>query len=393
MSRLRTIPWMFGVAVLAVSLVAANRLLSSDANKLPEPGADVPRARATHPAGLTIVGTVDSDPTGLRIDPPGIVGLPALTIRKVMVKEGDRVQPGDVLVQFDDSQFTPDLLMAQKRLLAAENRVKHSELARLDYPKKLKQQQAVVDLAKAKFDDAVKVRDAGLYKLTQSLQDQVVFQKLTLDEKAQRMKNEPELIAQDSLVQQANINWANEKNNLERLETAKIDVNGQLLNASDLDYRAALDEVEAVRAGMKKVEAVIEAFKMKALVSGEIEQLAASDGMTIGPTTRTTMMYLIPDGIRVVRAEVEAEFASKVNAQVGRTVTICDSFNFNNTYTGVVRRVSGAYLPKRFGTDSLMGSSSRVLECTIDIPNPKPLGLPPLRPGQPVRVTFAPAAP
>jgi len=90
---------------------------------------------------------------------------------------------------------------------------------------------------------------------------------------------------------------------------------------------------------------------------------------------------------------VEAEFASKVNAQVGRTVTICDSFNFNNTYTGVVRRVSGAYLPKRFGTDSLMGSSSRVLECTIDIPNPKPLGLPPLRPGQPVRVTFAPAAP
>ena len=213
---------------------------------------------------------------------------------------------------------------------------------------------------------------------------------LTAEQKEERLKYSPELISLDNGVQQAKLNWDNEKSSFERLETAKIDVNGQLLNSADLDYRSALDEVEAVRAGIKKVEAVIEAFKLKALVDGEIECLMASDGMTFSPTTRTTMMYLVPTGPRVVRAEVEAESASKDYVKVGKTVTICDNSNFDLTYTGTVRRMSSTFLPKRFGADALVASNNRVLECTIEVPNHKPAGKPPLRPGQPVRVIFAP---
>jgi multidrug resistance efflux pump len=387
MKRWKTLPWVLGVAVLAISLVAANKLLSKDDTKPTEPGANAPPAKASLPSGLTIVGTVDSDPTMLRIDPPGIVGLPALTIKKVLVKEGDIVKPGDVLIQFDDSQFLPEKLMAEKKLLAAESRVKQAELARLDYPKKLKQQKSVVDLAETKHADAVRIRDSA-YATARAAKSALV--PLTPEQKEDQIKNSLELIALDNSVKQAKINWDNEKNTYERLETAKIDVNGQLLNSADLDYRAALDEVEAVRAGIKKVEAIIESFKLKALVEGEIECLMASDGMTFSPTTRTMLMYLVPTGPRVIRAEVEAEFASKVNAQVGKTVTIYDNFNFNLTYTGTVRRVSSTFLPKRFGADALVANNNRVLECTIDVPNPKPAGKPPLRPGQPVRVTFGP---
>ena len=388
MKRWKTLPWVLGVAVLAISLVAANRLFSKDDTKATEPGGGVPVDKASLPGGLTIEGTVDSDPTVLRIDPPGIVGLPALTIKKVLVKEGDIVKPGDVLIQFDDSQFVPEKLMAEKKLLAAESRVMQAKLVLLDYPKKLKQQKAVVDLAETKHKGAVLYRDSGYASSRAALDSALV--KLTPEEKEERLKNSPELIALDNAVQQAKINWDNEKNTYERLETAKIDVNGKLLNSADLEYRAALDEVEAVRAGLKKVEAVIEAFKLKALVEGEIECLMASEGMTFSPTTRTMMMYLVPTGPRVVRGVVEAEFASKVNAQVGKTVTIRDAFNFNLTYTGTVRRVSSTYLPKRFGADALVANNNRVLECTIDVPNPNPAGKPPLRPGQPVRVTFGP---
>ena len=387
MKRWKTLPWVLGVAVLAISLVAANRLFSKDDTKATEPGGGVPVDKASLPGGLTIEGTVDSDPTVLRIDPPGIVGLPALTIKKVLVKEGDIVKPGDVLIQFDDSQFVPEKLMAEKKLLAAESRVKQAELVRLDYPKKLKQQKSVVDLAETKHADAVRIRDSAYATARTS---KSVLVPLTPEEREEQIKNSLELIGLDNSVKQAKINWDNEKNTYERLETAKIDVNGQLLNSADLEYRAALDEVEAVRAGLKKVEAVIEAFKLKALVEGEIECLMASEGMTFSPTTRTMMMYLVPTGPRVVRGVVEAEFASKVNAQVGKTVTIRDSFNFNLTYTGTVRRVSSTYLPKRFGADALVANNNRVLECTIDVPNPNPAGKPPLRPGQPVRVTFGP---
>ena len=387
MKRWKTLPWVLGVAVLAISLVAANRLFSKDDTKATEPGGGVPVDKASLPGGLTIEGTVDSDPTVLRIDPPGIVGLPALTIKKVLVKEGDIVKPGDVLIQFDDSQFVPEKLMAEKKLLAAESRVKQAELVRLDYPKKLKQQKSVVDLAETKHADAVRIRDSAYATARTS---KSVLVPLTPEEREEQIKNSLELIGLDNSVKQAKINWDNEKNTYERLETAKIDVNGQLLNSADLEYRAALDEVEAVRAGLKKVEAVIEAFKLKALVEGEIECLMASEGMTFSPTTRTMMMYLVPTGPRVVRGVVEAEFASKVNAQVGKTVTIRDAFNFNLTYTGTVRRVSSTYLPKRFGADALVANNNRVLECTIDVPNPNPAGKPPLRPGQPVRVTFGP---
>ncbi len=388
MKRWKTLPWVLGVAVLAISLVAANRLLSNGDNKPTEPGGHIPVAKTKQPTGPTIFGTVDSDPTVLRIDPPGIVGLPALTIKKLMVKEGDVVKPGDVLVQFDDSQFVPDLLMAQKKLLAAESRVKQAELTKLDYPKKLKQQQAIVNLAESNFNNAVKTRDAA-YSSARAAVDST-FVKLTPEQKEEQLKNSPGLIMVDNAVNRTKLNWDNEKNSYERLETAKIDVNGILLNSADLDYRSALDEVEAVRGGLKKVEAVIEAFKLKALVDGEIECLMASDGMTFSPTTRTTMMYLIPSGPRVVRAEVEAESASKDYVKVGKTVTICDNSNFDLTYTGTVRRVSSTFLPKRFGADALVASNNRVLECTIEVPNHKPAGKPPLRPGQPVRVIFAP---
>ena len=114
----------------------------------------------------------------------------------------------------------------------------------------------------------------------------------------------------------------------------------------------------------------------------------AAPGMTFGPSTRTPVLWLLPSGKRVVRAEVEAEFAYKIAEKEGRKVTIYDGSNFTLVYEGTLRRISTGYLPKRSQVDSLTVNPTKVLECTIEVTDPTPPGKPPLRIGQPVRVSF-----
>jgi len=385
MIRWKTLPWVLGVAGLAISLVAANRLIAQHETKPDGGGGGAAKPNA--PTGLTIDGVVDSDPTVLRIDPPGIVGLPALTIKKVLVKEGDFVKPGDVLVQFDDAQFKQKEAAALKELEVAQAKVLTAKLQVKDFPKKTEQQRLAVDAAQKRFEGAKRAFEVAVANFNKVL-DEKAFA-LTESQKEEKRRNNPELVTADSLVEQLEKLLKKEQLDLERLSTVVVDAKtGKSYNAADLDVLAAEAAVEAVRAKVAEAKSLNDAFKLKAEVPGEIENLMATDGMTFSPTSRTSMMYLVPSGTRVVRAEVEAEFASRVNAWEGKAVTVCDAYNFANTYAGIVRRVSSAFLPKRFGSDSLVGGSGRVLECTVDVPDPKPSGKPPLRPGQQVRVIF-----
>jgi multidrug resistance efflux pump len=145
-----------------------------------------------------------------------------------------------------------------------------------------------------------------------------------------------------------------------------------------------------IRAKISEAKLMLESFKLKSQLAGTVERLAAVPGMTFGPTSHAPLMYLVPSGKRVVRAEVEAEFvnAHKIDAQKGQTVTICDHHDTTQSYTGTVLRIGQAFLPKRFG-DTLLGSTNRVLECTIEIVETNQSGKPPLRPGQAVRVMFS----
>ena len=80
-------------------------------------------------------------------------------------------------------------------------------------------------------------------------------------------------------------------------------------------------------------------------------------------------MLFAPAGLRVVRAEVEQEFAHRV--QAGMTATIQDEANNQVTWQGRVKRLGAAYLPKRSagGPESfaLGGAEPRVLECLVEL--------------------------
>jgi hypothetical protein len=100
-------------------------------------------------------------------------------------------------------------------------------------------------------------------------------------------------------------------------------------------------------------------------------------------------MILIPAGPRVVRAEVEAEFAHRVGQdKLGKTVTIYDHTDPNVVYKGVVKRIGTTFLPKRNYEGGLVPNETKVLEALIEVTDPNPRGMPPLRVGQKVRVNF-----
>ena len=126
----------------------------------------------------------------------------------------------------------------------------------------------------------------------------------------------------------------------------------------------------------------------KAEVPGTVEQISAGPGATYGPSSRAPVLWLVPTGTRIVRGEVEAEFAYKLADKIGTKVTITDQNNFGLVYDGVIRRVSGSYLPKRSAAEVVTMQTNKVLECVVEVVDPAPAGKPPLRVGQPVRISI-----
>src|SRR5262249_10214030 len=107
MSRLRVLPWVVGVVLLACTLVGANRLFHPDDGTSPGGGGAAPKnGKPNGPAltgGTIAIGSVDSVPSPVRIGPPSVSAL--ATVAKVFPKEGTEVKPGDDLVQFDDAIY------------------------------------------------------------------------------------------------------------------------------------------------------------------------------------------------------------------------------------------------------------------------------------------------
>jgi multidrug resistance efflux pump len=156
----------------------------------------------------------------------------------------------------------------------------------------------------------------------------------------------------------------------------------------DLKIQQAQTKVEGLRGAVKEAQAAVDALLVKADIGGRVEQLRAAEGKTYGPSTREPVLILVPAGKRIVRAEVQAEFAFKVAGSEGKKVTVYDDTNFALTYEGTVRRVASSFLPKRGADVALTVSPTKILEVEIDVADPAPADKPELRVGQPVRVSF-----
>lgn len=370
----------FGVSLAAAVLVGADHLLERGAGTTTATGGAVQQVSGTapHPGGVIVLGTVGPDPIG--IGQPAVAAM--VTVSKVLAKDGDVVQPGTPLVQFEDRMVRAKLAQARAEHAAAEQDLIKADVQIQVHALQLELQQLAITAAK---DDLV-AAESG-YKATRDALDRV------LDAERNLNTNQPLTDAEKQRRRDENADLQKAKALVTQLQH-KVESEQKKLSLHRLDPVAATRaqaaaKVERLKATIAEAEAAVDTCLIRSPMAGTIEQMLATPGMTYGPSSRNPLAWLVPSGNLIVRAEVEAEFANRVAGSTGKKVIIYDHNNFQLTYEGTVSRVGTAFLPKRtVGEVLAVTPGTRVLECVIDVSDPAPTGRPPLRIGQPVRVSF-----
>ncbi|QEG26886.1 Multidrug export protein EmrA [Gemmata obscuriglobus] len=371
--KMRPVLIVIGLGLAVGSLVGARALTHGSGSEATAKGADVPPPRAA--GGPVVLGTVDTDP------PPVSYGLPPViqsgTIAKVSVKDSDEVAAGQELYVFDSTIQQKDVDRAKAAVAYAETKVRQAE-------ELAKQHKATIDFTRSSAlanSERKVTAQQSYYNLVKEniITGYKKVDRLPESEWEAKLKTDPALykahVDYDAAVGERDV----VKANLARLEAADPQV----------QVREAQAAVEQARAELAKAQAAVEMCVVRARTAGTVEQVSISAGATLGISTRTPALWLIPAGPRVVRAEVEAEFAHRVGPGLtGKPVTVMDHSDAKLTYTGTVRHIGSTFLLKRASAENFLGSDTRVIEAVIDIADPAPAGKPPLRVGQRVRVNM-----
>lgn len=381
-SLVRMVALGVSICLAAAALVGANRLLDGNASTSTAAGGQAGRTPASPttppPGGVIVLGTVGPDP--IPVGPPAVAAL--ATVTKVLAKEGETVEPGAPLVQFDDRIYRTKLDQARAELRAAEVDLAKAGVNSQTHQVQIELQEIAIKSAQDELISAENVLKGitdALERVLTAERNINTNQPLSDAEKQRRRDENPELQRAKAAVSLLQNKVEAEK---KKLDLLKLDPIG-------LTRDQAAAKVERLKATVAEAETAVDLCLVRAPVAGTLEQVLATPGMTYGPSTRTPLVWMVPSGNLIVRAEVEAEFASRVAGSTGKSVTVYDHNNFAVTYEGTVARVGTAFLPKRTTGDTLsVTAAARVLECIIDVPEPAPSGRPPLRIGQPVRVAF-----
>ena len=369
----KTRPVLVGVGLaLGIATLIGARQLTHAGGGAGKPADAAPAPRAA--GGPVVLGLVDTDP------PPVAYGLPPVlqsgTVTKVHVKDGDEVQTGKELYEFDTTIQKADVRRADAAVAYAVTKVAEAQEGAKQHAETVKVAEKTVEATE---------RKVGLTKQYYDLVDKGLetyyskVEKIPEAEWKEKKKG-------DSNLYKANVDYDTAMNELILIK-AKRD---QLKTADpQVKVKEAEAAVEQAKAERDKAQAAVDLCVVKAKLPGTIEQVAIGAGSTIGVGTRAPALWLIPAGPRVVRAEVEAEFAHRIGPDIqGKTVTISDHTDAKLTYSGTVRRVGTTFLLKRGNAENFLGGDTRVIEAVIEISDPAPANRPPLRVGQRVRVNL-----
>ena len=378
--RIRPVLIVVGGLLLVGSLLGAKLLATGGAEPTPKTAAPPTNGKAG--TGPVVIGYVDSDPR------PVVHGLPPVLqsglVTKVFVKEGQEVKQNDKLIQFDTTVQDADLNIAQKTVGVANAKLAEAKAGEKIYADELNIQTAKLAAAETKLTRRQKEYHVAEYNFKETLKaGEVNITQAKIDEK---VKNDPDLFRRSSEYELARLERDREQTALDTLKTlkeAKVDVG----------IAAAEAAVKQAQAAVTKAQAAVDHCTVRAKVAGTVEQINVGPGDTLGIGSQVPALVLVPGGPRVVRAEIEAEFAHKITGdKIDKVVTIYDNSDGKLTYKGTVKRIGTAFLPKRGSGGAAAGlmiaNETRVLEAVIEVTDATPPGVPPLRVGQKVRVNF-----
>jgi len=358
--RWSRVTWLVGIAALVGSLVGANHVLHPK-------GADVASAREPHGTASDKTGAVGG-PGVVVYGTAGVEGYPELLplapqqpgeITEVLVYEGQTVHKGDVLMRVNEQPFLNKVAQADIGVHIAEAVLAKAKRGVDQLTEAVAAQEAAVRGAKAELaaNEALLKRQERLMKEAQ-------------------MSNTEAIEAQRQQVTGLQEKVAGEEAKLRALQKGK----------PDAEIDEATQNVELRKKVLQEAKDELDRCRLVAKCDGTVLRLNVGVGSLISPQARQAAIVLAPAGPRVVRAEVEQEFANRVT--VGQPVTVLDDASTGLTWTGKVERVGEAYLPKRGqGPEALALSSDArpMLECVITLaPGPQA----PPKIGQRVRVNL-----
>lgn len=348
-SRLLVATSLGGVLLVASAFVVAGPMRSGWTSAASDNASTHLGPRPSGTPTVVCLGTADVRGGVVRL-------LPTVSGRVLAVHVDDNadVSAGQILLTLDDRQARNQLREAEAALQAAESQ-RHEARKGPDQHKLLvTQQKAAVaavrhELAAARLAAVHKKKLMEAKQLSQEEADAAV-------EVEQKLKS------------------------LEQVETAKLEA----LELRDplQELARAEAEVRAKTAMRDRARDALGEYALKAPAAGRVLRVLANPGDLVGPGQMSEALLFCPAGPRVVRAEVEQEYAGRV--AIGQQAVIEDAARSGGpNWNGKVVRIADWFTQRRIVTpDQIPVQEVRTLECLVELdPNQ-----PPLRIGQRVRV-------
>jgi multidrug resistance efflux pump len=287
-------------------------------------------------------------------------------VAEVPVKENDTVPAGAVLLRLDDR--------AARFRVAEARAVLESSLALL-----------------AKAEKGAEQHHARVGEQELALKvarDRTAVAQHTLAARRERQRTEaigrrrPDPVTTEEVASAAE--RVKELQNVERLEGKKL--SALQLRDPLIDVAHAKADADTMRARLLQAEQALEEHVLRAPEAGTVLRVYATAGELLSAQPKKMAIHFCPDRPRVIRAEVEQQFAGRV--RVGLPALVEDDGPAGGTWHGHVMRVADWYTQRRLvNEEQLQLKDVRTLECLIALET----GQPPLRIGQRVRVTITDA--
>jgi multidrug resistance efflux pump len=344
--------WPLTLVTLTAAVLAAGYVLRSRAaDGAPSSGME-PAAAAGDETHVVCLGYVDVDGGVIALSPIGLG-----RVVDVPVHENDSVTADAVLLQLDDRLARADLEEAEAARTAAQAQLTEARQAPQRHQFLLTQQKAAVA---AVHHEVVAARIAAERKQRMVQSDRLAREEL------------------DTALELAKKAEAAEQVEQARLDALALHDPNQLVTRAEQDLRAKNAAVEKARQALR--ECVV-----RAPVDGTVLRLLVSRGDVIGPLARQPALLFCPNRPRIVRAEVEQEFADRIN--LGCHVTVEDETSTaGRTWQGKAVHLSDWFTQRRTViSDPTALHDVRTMECLIELDS----GQPQPRIGQRVRVKFS----
>lgn len=285
------------------------------------------------------------------IQPGKVLAIPA--------RENTEVEAGDILIRMDDTLQKAQLEEAKADVQAGQSQLDQAKVMFAQHELKINGQKSAIEAKRSEMAAAVAKKDQA------------------------------ERLASNKLASNDDVNAATAI--VKALEFAvegeTIKLKGIQALDPHLPVNLATNDLTARRARLQKAEYALGECSLKAPFKGTILRINTSVGETLGANPRIPAIMFCPTAKRIIRAEVEQEFAGKIALnQVAVIQDDCSSSEI--TWRGKVVRISDWFTHRRsILLEPLQFNDVRTLECIVELDPGQPL----LRIGQRVRVQLIPS--